>query len=39
MPFNVVEAFEIAEHIERNGAKFYRGAAAIFNDPSTKTLK
>ena len=27
MPFNVDEIFEMAEQIERNGAKFYRAAA------------
>jgi len=27
MPFNADEIFEMAEHIERNGAKFYRAAA------------
>jgi rubrerythrin len=31
--FNAVEVFEIAGQIERNGAKFYRKAAAIFDDP------
>ena len=30
---NAFEVFEIAEQIERNAAKFYRRAAAIFNDP------
>ena len=29
MKFNVDEIFEMAEHIERNGAKFYRQAADI----------
>jgi rubrerythrin len=29
MKFNVDEIFEMAEHIERNGAKFYRNAAGI----------
>ena len=38
MPYNVAEAFEIAEQIERNGATFYRGAAAIFNDPDLGKL-
>jgi len=32
MKFNVDEIFEMAEHIERNGAKFYRAAAAIVQD-------
>lgn len=30
--FDVCEIFEIAEQIERNGAKFYRSAAKIFNN-------
>lgn len=30
--FNAFEAFEIAEQIERNGAKFYRRAAQVFGD-------
>ena len=30
--FNAFEIFEIAEKIERNGAKFYRSAAELFND-------
>jgi len=30
--FDACEVFEIAEQIERNGAKFYRKAAGIFND-------
>ncbi|HUV64093.1 MAG TPA: ferritin family protein [Sedimentisphaerales bacterium] len=30
MPFNADEIFEMAEHIERNGAKFYRKAADKF---------
>jgi len=29
--FNAVEAFEIAEQIERNGAAFYRQAAKLFD--------
>jgi rubrerythrin len=36
--FNAHEAFEIAEKIERNGAKFYRQAAKLFDEPSTKKL-
>ena len=32
--FNAFEAFEIAEKIERNGARFYREAAKLFNDAS-----
>ncbi|MHC4426027.1 MAG: ferritin-like domain-containing protein [Planctomycetota bacterium] len=31
--FNAFEVFEIAEQIERNGAKFYRRAAEIFDGP------
>ena len=38
MPFTVAEAFEIARHIERNGATFYRGAAAIFTNPDLRKL-
>ena len=30
---NAFEVFEIAEQIERNGAKFYRKAAELFNEP------
>ena len=32
MPFNADEVFEMAEQIERNGAKFYRAAAEKFGD-------
>jgi len=32
MPFNADEVFEMAEQIERNGAKFYRTAAKRFPD-------
>ena len=32
MPFNADEVFEMAEQIERNGAKFYRTAAEKFPD-------
>lgn len=32
MPFNADEVFEMAEQIERNGAKFYRAAAKKFPD-------
>lgn len=31
MPFNADEVFEMAEQIERNGAKFYRAAAEKFS--------
>jgi len=36
--FNAFEAFEIAEKIERNGAKFYRKAAHLFNEASIRAL-
>jgi len=36
--FNVDEVFEIAEQLERNGAKFYRTAANAVSDPSEKEL-
>jgi len=36
--FNAFEMFQIAEQIERNGAKFYRRAAEIFDDPGTHKL-
>ncbi len=32
IPFNADEVFEMAEQIERNGAKFYRAAAGKFTD-------
>jgi rubrerythrin len=32
MPFNADEVFEMAEQIERNGAKFYRAAAEKFSE-------
>lgn len=32
VPFNADEVFTMAEEIERNGAKFYRGAAEKFPD-------
>ncbi|MCH7559530.1 MAG: rubrerythrin, partial [Planctomycetes bacterium] len=34
MPFNADEVFEMAEQIERNGAKFYRAAAKKFPELS-----
>ncbi len=34
MPFNADEVFEMAEQIERNGAKFYRAAAEKFPEVS-----
>ena len=36
--FNVDEIFEMAEQVERNGAKFYRGAAENMDDADAKTL-
>jgi rubrerythrin len=36
--FNVDEVFEMAEQIERNGAKFYRSAADSVSDPEEKKL-
>lgn len=36
--FNADEIFEIAEQIERNGAKFYRKAAEGFDDEELKKL-
>ena len=36
--FNADEVFEIAEQIERNGAKFYREAAKNISDPGEKKL-
>jgi rubrerythrin len=34
--FNAEEIFEMAEQIERNGAKFYRTAAESISDPESK---
>lgn len=36
--FNADEIFEIAEQIERNGAKFYRKAAGNASDADAKTM-
>jgi rubrerythrin len=36
--FNTDEIFEMAEQIERNGARFYRDAAAQVSDSKTKTF-
>ena len=36
--FNANEVFEMAEQIERNGAKFYRDAAKSITDSSNKDL-
>ena len=37
--FNAFEVFEIAEKIERNGAKFYRRAADLFNADTAKMFR
>ena len=39
MPFNADEVFEMAEQIERNGAKFYRKAAAKLPEVGQLLLK
>jgi rubrerythrin len=36
--FNADEVFEMAEQMERNGAKFYRDAAETAADPSNKEM-
>ena len=36
--FNALEIFEIAGQIERNGAHFYRSAAAIFDAPPIREM-
>ena len=36
--YNADEIFEMAQQIERNGAKFYRKAAAPLKDPKHKSL-
>jgi rubrerythrin len=38
LPYNADEAFEIAEQIERNGARFYRRAAEIVVDQEAQKL-
>ena len=38
-PFNADEVFEMAEQIERNGAKFYRAAAEKFPEVSQLLLE
>ena len=38
MAFNADEIFEMAEQIERNGAKFYREVAAIASDRPMKEM-
>ena len=35
---NAFEVFEIAEQIERNGAKFYRKAAELLNEPDIRNM-
>ena len=37
-PFSADEIFEVAEQLERNGAKFYRDAAAKVSDASAKDM-
>ena len=39
MPFNADEVFEMAEQIERNGARFYRAAAEKFPELSQLLLE
>ncbi len=36
--FNLDEIFAIAEEIERNGARFYRRAAAVADQPAVRSL-
>ena len=38
MKFNVDEIYEIAEQLERNGAKFYRQAARIAPNDKAREL-
>ena len=38
IPFSADEIYEMAEQIERNGAKFYRRAAELTEDEVTKKL-
>ena len=38
LALNAFEVFEIAVQIERNGAKFYRKAAELFNESDIRTL-
>ena len=35
---NAFEVFEVAVQIERNGAKFYRKAAELFNEPDIRNM-
>ncbi len=37
-PLSAYDVLEIAERIERNGAKFYRRAAGLVDDPDVSTL-
>ena len=39
MPFNADEVFEMAEQIERNGARFYRTAAEKFPEVNPLLLE
>ncbi len=36
--FNADEIFEMAEEIERQGARFYQKAASMFSEPEVKTM-
>jgi len=36
--FDAFEVFEIAEQIERNGARFYRKAAQLFDAPAIRNM-
>ncbi len=36
--FNADEIFEMAEEIERQGARFYQKAASLFNEPEIKEM-
>ncbi len=36
--FNAFEAFQVAEQIERNGARFYRKAAELFDDSQIRGM-
>ena len=36
--FNAFEVFEIAQKLERNGARFYRKAAGLFKEPHIRNM-
>ena len=38
LKFNADEVFEMALEIERQGAKFYRSAARVFDDPAMQSM-